>query len=433
MRRAACLVLALLRLVRGNGCWDAESCAAKHLATVYDVAADSALALGDVNGYYAAALKPGALDHCDDRAGSLAGAIPGCLYLVDGAVVHARDSRAKAKFLYTEIVLREVATFFRKSNVSFFLDVRATGAHARHPPKRKPSPQRHAPVFSIAKKGNDAHALASGLVPNPYFLQTAWWANYTSEFLARAAARPWASRYKRVLFRGSCGPFSAERMKLAGLPLSDLLDVGITAKLGNYTSTMHCVDEQARRTFANGASPEVRLALAKGRVTKKRVEQMDVSKYRYILSMPGCATGSYSRSLQHALMHGAVVLIWQSPAREWYYPVLRNRVHYMEVNESTLLSVVAEVEASPSLQKTLLAGSLYAATRVLSPESLANQWRAALGPLVDRQRDKLLVLPDEACTCQYVAAVPRRCSFCDMADQLVQKFQPETRRPGHWV
>merc|ERR1712091_66392 len=84
------------------------------------------------------------------------------------------------------------------------------------------------------------------------------------------------------------------------------------------------------------------------------------STYKYLLHMPGAATGSYSRNLQYLFSHGAVVLVWRHAAIEWYYRHLVDGVHYVAVDAASLPATLA------------------------APR-LVDRWAATLGALGDRQ------------------------------------------------
>ena len=45
----------------------------------------------------------------------------------------------------------------------------------------------------------------------------------------------------------------------------------------------------------------------------------DYANYKYVLNLPGKTDGSYSRNLNHLWYVGAAVLLWDTPAVEWYY------------------------------------------------------------------------------------------------------------------
>jgi len=394
------------------------------LSRAYDVGRDKKRATEDVGLFYGTSANE--LHHCDAKSSM---AIPGCTYVVEGAVVHAHARGAGVKQALMDLVLRSVVPL-SLTNVSFYLDLRATGVKAKKRPHKGRKGWRLAPVFSIAQKGGSVVAAPAALAPSPYFLNPRWWFNYTKEFLHLASERPWRSRRKAVLFRGGCGPGAAERIKLLHAfshNASSVVDFRLVSYIGNFSSLDDCMSSVARATLLGFDESDA--ARLRARVGPK-MPLAQYSRYRYLLHMPGAATGSYSRNLQHLFMHGAVVLIWDSPASEWYYHLLRDRVHYARVNASTLLETVRDIEANRTLRRTLVAGGRYVATRLLSPNFIHGRWRALLDPLFTKQRRTPFRLPSTACSCD-----PRfpRCAFCDVSDKYDRLFRSGQRKKLAWV
>ena len=154
------------------------------------------------------------------------------------------------------------------------------------------------------------------LIPNPFFAPPAWWEASSNRSLARAAGHPWRERAPSALFRGACGPGAIDRLRLLRLRDEDArLDVGFTKADGPDASLPECLSVLAK---AHGVkASDVRFVL-QNRV-RAHVPQTNYSRFRYLLHMPGSATGSYSRNLQYLWTHGAVVLIWRQSAIEWYF------------------------------------------------------------------------------------------------------------------
>ena len=87
------------------------------------------------------------------------------------------------------------------------------------------------------------------------------------------------------------------------------------------------------------------------------VAQANYSRYKYLLHMPGSATGSYSRNLQYLWTHGAVVLVWNHSATEWYYRHLEDGTHYVSVDARSLGPRLREIDGDPALQAALRRGA----------------------------------------------------------------------------
>lgn len=380
------------------------------LRGAYAVSSDVHDLVKDVDDYYKR--FDDRIHQCDE---SRAIAIPGCTYVVDGIVAHGGKTLSGSKQALMDITLRSVVP--KRGNFSFYLDLRATGVRVKHAAKLD---GKAAPVFTIARKGGSVVAAPSALVPSPYFLAPAWWGNYTREMRTLSRRRSWADRKRKVLFRGSCGPGAAERLKLLDLARHEKrFDFKFVGFIGNYSSLQHCVSSVA---------PGANLS----HFADRKLSLGGYSEYRYLLHMPGAATGSYSRNLQHLFMHGSIILVWQSSALEWYYPLLRDRVHYLAVNASTITAVLDDVERNATLRNVLLAGADYVATRLLSEDFISARWAALFDPLRRRQRHARLQLPATACTCADSATL-MRCGFCHHADLLTRILHPGARKKGAWI
>ena len=323
--------------------------------------------------------------------------------LAGGGVVYGHEDETNSKVPMAYAMLEAIARrLSHPKPVSFYIDLRASGS--RFGVGKKHTINEPAPIFSIAHKtAENGRGL---LVPNPYFLDPSWWANYTRAIMALAAQRPWHSRRPAVLMRGACGPASFERLGVLKVPEftdASRYDFGITSKAGPYDSIEDCIDKGMK-----GSSTEAEIARVKSRIMRKMPLE-DFSRYRYALHMPGSVTNSYSRNLQHLFMQGVIVLIWQCDAVEFYYPLLRHRVHFMSVNASTLGPTVHELESSPRLRETLLAGGDFVARHVLSSWFLFARWDALLHPLRQLQTGDPRI-PSTACSCN--TPKYRECSFC---------------------
>lgn len=403
------------------------------LTSVYDVEQDNARLVSDVRAYYAR-LDAQALNHCDPQ---VTWANPGCVYVMDdGSILYHKDAQT-VKQIYADImlhaILRGMPHLSTGCNISFYLDLRASGPRLKKKELRKSRPRAvpkyHAPLFAIAYKGGNFVARPSALIPSPYFLDPMWWLNFTEEALAVASQRPWRKRKRAALFRGACGPGSVERLRLAALEESPLLDVGIVGFIGNYSSVTDCIHTVNNQSLH---APPHQTHRIMSRI-KPRLPMLSYSNYRYLLHMPGAATGSYSRNLQHLFMHGSIVLFWRCHAREWYYPLLKDRVHVVYCNASTIEHIISEIEQNRKLRHTLLAGSEYVARHFFSPETIRWRWYELLTPLVSRQRISHLELPGDACSCDNSSYTANRCQFCEELPYHYVRFRPEARRRGRWI
>lgn len=403
------------------------------LTSVYDVEQDNSRLVNDVRSYYQL-LDAQALKHCDPQ---VTWASPGCVYVMDDdSILYHKDAQT-VKQIYADIMLHAILRGMQQQNVrrniSFYLDLRASGPRLKKKDLRRPRPLAvptyHAPLFAIAYKGGNFVARPSALIPSPYFLDPKWWQNFTEEALAVASQRPWRQRKRAALFRGACGPGGVERLRLAALEESPLLDVGIVGFIGSYRSVKHCIHTVNNESLH---APPHEMQRIFGRI-KPKLAMLDYSNYRYLLHMPGAATGSYSRNLQHLFMHGSIVLFWRCDAKEWYYPLLKDRVHVVYCNASTIEAVITEIEENEVLRETLLAGSEYVARHFFSAATIRRRWNELLTPLGPRQRISPLELPREACSCDDSSYTANRCQFCEELTYHYLRFRPEARRPGAWI
>mmetsp|Transcript_24667 Transcript_24667/g.64078 ORF Transcript_24667/g.64078 Transcript_24667/m.64078 type:complete len:410 (-) Transcript_24667:202-1431(-) len=330
-----------------------------------------------------------------------------CVYVSpSGEIVHGRDygtAGDAAKQMLLDNFLRGVTARLRYNAtrwISLAVAYGASGATA--PLGRGPT------VAFAAKDPRHSEAL---LVPNPFFISPDWWDARTEAWLAAAHKRPWATRDRRVLFRGSCGPGAAARFDLMAMPdPGSRLDIGFTSVDG-----FPSIDKCAAALAAAASAPPETDGLVRERVAPV-VPTANFSRYRYLLHLPGAATGSYSRNLQFLWSHGAVVFIWKHDAVEWYYADLVDGVHYVSVTAETLLEKVASVDADSEMRRALRRGARRFARKHLSGEALAARWAAIFDVLATRQAD---AAPSPVgCTCDAALLADRRwveCSKCAIA------------------
>ena len=58
--------------------------------------------------------------------------------------------------------------------------------------------------------------------------------------------------------------------------------------------------------------------------------------YRFLLNLPGSVSGSYSRNLNHLWATGSIVVLWQHPYVEWYYPGLSSGRTHLDLSPSSI-------------------------------------------------------------------------------------------------
>ena len=153
-------------------------------------------------------------------------------------------------------------------------------------------------------------------------------------------------------------------------------DVGFTGVDG-YPSIASCVDALALKRGAPARPGSDRKV--------PFVSQDNYSNFKYLLHMPGAATGSYSRNLQYLWSHGAIVLLWNHTATEWYYRHLEDGVNCVVVDAATLKERVEALERDAAAQARLRAGAAALHRAQLAPAALVARWRAVFDALNARQ------------------------------------------------
>uniref|UniRef100_A0A7S3NLK9 Glycosyl transferase CAP10 domain-containing protein n=2 Tax=Aureoumbra lagunensis TaxID=44058 RepID=A0A7S3NLK9_9STRA len=290
-----------------------------------------------------------------------------CIYISPrGHIIHARDLHNESgsgkqmlmdmmiRGVLKEMVREKIKLFTQSNWISFFMVYTASG----------PIRDENFPMLAFGKRyPNTQPGL---LIPNPFFVTPRWWDDNVASMLQKSVSRPWHERSPKALFRGACGPGAHARFELLRLrDPQNLLDVGFT-KVDGYSNVKECVSDLAFQL--NGTKDDIEFIL--NHRIKAHVPQTNFSYYRYLLHMPGSATGSYSRNLQYLWSHGSVVLIWKNTASEWYYQHLRDGVHYVSVDVTNIYPLLQSLDADPYLQLRLRRGSTSFASTYLSGRSL---------------------------------------------------------------
>ena len=76
-----------------------------------------------------------------------------------------------------------------------------------------------------------------------------------------------------------------------------------------------------------------------------------------IYAYRGQTGGSYSRNLNHLWATGAIVLLWDTPIVEWYYPGLTEGATHLVVNAASAAEVLDEANADPEALEALRVGA----------------------------------------------------------------------------
>ena len=277
------------------------------------------------------------------------------------------------------------------------------GAAAAAPPDPIHWPARlSAPVFSMAK----SPSYVDVLFPNPYFGTWDGWHRASGGLLSAARSTPWASKEKSAYWRGSCvnWPGSKPRVDLALLHAEPLFDVAFTRPCPVDKWPPIFEERHQDRLFKRAVA-----RLPKSRI----VSRAEFAKYKYLFHMPGSTHGSYSRNLQVVLGLGSVVLKWDNPYFEFYYSSLRDGVHYVSVNASTVAGAVAKLAAHDSQAENVAAAAHEWFASNLRGNHIRDYWVQLLRHYASLQRFTP-VMPLNACSCERTVdrGALRRCKVC---------------------
>ena len=271
------------------------------------------------------------------------------------------------------------------------------------------------PTLVIAKL--DGYGQCGILVPNPYFGYgdiNDMWRLQTEALLA--ANRTAEERIPRVFWRGEVANHDAHAGKRKGYPCKS--ERGNHARLAALALT---ADDPAHFDVRCNVGCEARDAatwpcpgLAYDATMRKIYAdnssirdprfytEPDYANYKYVLNLPGKTDGSYSRNLNHLWYVGAAVLLWDTPAVEWYYPALKHGATHAAINRTTARAVVEALDASPDKYSRLLSGAQRVQRELTSPEAIARYVRAVVDALRKAQAQHLIdwgaVLAGETCS-----------------------------------
>lgn len=327
-------------------------------------------------------------------------------WLINGSIVHDSSLR-KAKQLLFDQSMRSMLPELEgrgvidtwKGPISFALDLKAAGT----------CQVGKVPCFCIGKREHDRPGL---LVPNPFFVDPSQWDVFANSMHAVALSRPPAGRINRAIWRGACGPGAAARLDLLGVATQhDLIDAAFT-NVDGYPTIAACIDAVGEKSGMPVKLRELVKANNQDATAKSRVvSQKDYSLYRYVIHMPGAATGSYSRNLQFMWFHEATVVVWRGIGYEWYYPQLQDGANCIVADRNDIYAKLSALAARPEQQAELVASTWPFFQAHVSGAAVVRRWAEALAPLAARQTDRVR-LPPSACSCDRGVPGLPQCVFC---------------------
>lgn len=231
--------------------------------------------------------------------------------------------------------------------------------------------------------------------PLPDFTWVGWgahqppWCQLGPALEAAAALHPWDTRVDAAFFAGSLTN-GRHRQRLGRLAAHSrahgLLHVhATTSAFFHYSANGSRVPLAHRNGVTAAAAAGAFLPIE------------EACRYRYALSVPGYG---YSSRLKALLACGCTVLHVRSSPREYYYPLLRNGTHLIEVpNVDRILPALRSLQAdAPYAQRIGEAGRAFART-TLAYAQVLRYFRRLLSAIAARQPEMARVAsPDDGFT-----------------------------------
>lgn len=242
-----------------------------------------------------------------------------------------------------------------------------------------------APVLAVNKQFG--YAQCGILFPNTYFGHgnlTTW--RYDLE----KPNVPWSDRIPSALWRGtvpaprhlSCLHDFGNFARLQAIAVSHAhphaVDAGCVVTIHDDIARS-CVARGSANPCAGEPKPPPLPSSLQGNMTafvKPWVPQANFSSYKFLLNLPGAKTGSYSRNLNDLWGTGAIVLFWNAPFVEWYFPALAHGRTHFTVTANTIVDVVEQLNGArgPSIER-LRAAARAVHDTFLCPECIARYVR----------------------------------------------------------
>ena len=258
------------------------------------------------------------------------------------------------------------------------------------------------PLVVIAKMRG--YAQSGLLLPNPYFEDLGNWekAQEVVQKDRQKQTSDWAARDKRCLWRGAittrdfCASDSGNYARFCAVVKAgdhpDILDVKSVGALNprdpgeDPNDDLDCsempYDAAMREVFAKNERNDTAAYQA------PFMEPRQFTRYRFLLNLPGVMSGSYSRNLNNLWNTGAVVVLWNAPHVEWYYPALRHGHTHVAVDCGTLVDQLTYYNdpANAAAVDRLRANALKVYDEFLSPHGLARYTIELMTAIRDHHR-----------------------------------------------
>jgi hypothetical protein len=275
-----------------------------------------------------------------------------------------------------------------------------------------------APIVAWGRKADHANVVA---MPNLFFGTLDEWRHLHAAMKHSRDQHPFDERRDVAMWRGDVGDPTPKgshntsgaeaRLKLILFREPEDLELGVLeVPDGQWNSS---VEKWERKGLLPGGQVDVEYltGLNTGLLhgDEAALPPQHFSKYKYIISMPGSAQGSYSRHMQFATAAGGVVLLWEQAYWEFYYKSMVEGEHLFHVNEHTILPTIRRLRENPEMAKRIAANVRRFFDEDLAPEALIAVWRqffttnAALSLV---RPTSPLVLGEGACQCDEGGPLP---------------------------
>jgi len=275
-----------------------------------------------------------------------------------------------------------------------------------------------APIVAWGRKADHANVIA---MPNLFFGTLDEWRHLHAAMKQSRDQNPYDERRDIAMWRGDIGDPTPKgshntsgaeaRLKLILFREPEDLELGVLEVHDSQWNSS--VEKWDRKGLLPGGQADV--AYLTGLNTgllhgdEAALPPQHFSKYKYIISMPGSAQGSYSRHMQFATAAGGVVLLWEQAYWEFYYRSMVEGEHLFHVNEHTILPTIRRLRENPDLARRIAANVRRFFDEDLAPDALIAVWRqffttnAALSLV---RPTSPLVLGKGACQCDEGGPLP---------------------------
>ena len=306
---------------------------------------------------------------------------------------------AKSKKLASLMLeaLKQNPEEFRNGGLLFSTDTR-TGDLAKEP----------SPLVSIQKKYG--YGQCGVLVPNAYFNEhphSKTWGQFVEGLERASEANPWEKRHRQAFWIGSFsgeGPRPCEE-NFGNFARWQAITLNHTSNLVATGCFKGCDNQTLMKCKGKPHTPDPDPTMRYVRdnletFSREGIEQRSFAEYRYLLSVPGAASGSYTRGLNVLWGMGSIVLMWNAPYVEWYFPALSHGNTHLSVTYNSLVPTLEWLEKNPKEVARLREGAKLVQEKLLCGECLGTYMRMAM-KAIQEQYGMHLVLNDRKQALQF--------------------------------